>query len=81
VEDGPLRPPRYGRHRQRAMDEFDRRRARLYVLQENLDSRQQGTRIVFAILAERAREEIKDLALRVMTSDLVPGRGSTTGVA
>lgn len=50
-----------------ALDEFDRRRARLYVLQENLDSSQQGTRIVFAILAERAREEIKDLTLRVTT--------------
>ncbi|WP_344013598.1 recombinase family protein [Streptomyces thermospinosisporus] len=50
-----------------ALDEFDRRKARLYVLQENLDSSQQGTRIVFAILAERAREEIKDLTLRVTT--------------
>lgn len=50
-----------------ALDEFDRRRARLYVLQENLDSSQSGTRIVFAILAERAREEIKDLTLRVTT--------------
>lgn len=50
-----------------ALDEFDRRKARLYVLQENLDSSQAGTRIVFAILAERAREEIKDLTLRVTT--------------
>ncbi|WP_432192561.1 recombinase family protein [Streptomyces sp. bgisy027] len=50
-----------------ALDEFDRRRARLYVLQENLDSTQPGARIVFAILAERAREEIKDLTLRVTT--------------
>ncbi|MER7047027.1 recombinase family protein [Streptomyces jumonjinensis] len=50
-----------------ALDEFDRRRARLYVLQENLDSSQPGNRIVFAILAERARDEIKDLTLRVTT--------------
>lgn len=50
-----------------ALDEFDRRRARLFVLQENLDSSQPGTRIVFAILAECAREEIKDLTLRVTT--------------
>lgn len=50
-----------------ALDEFDRRRARLFVLQESLDSSQQGARIVFAILAERAREEIKDLTLRVTT--------------
>lgn len=50
-----------------ALDEFDRRKARLYVLQERLDSSQPGTRIVFAILAERAREEIKDLTLRVTT--------------
>ncbi|WP_079023686.1 recombinase family protein [Streptomyces odonnellii] len=53
-----------------ALDEFDRRRARLYVLQENLDSSQPGTRIVFAILAERAREEIKDLTLRVTTGKI-----------
>ncbi|GGJ21310.1 recombinase family protein [Streptomyces brasiliensis] len=50
-----------------ALDEFDRRKARLYVLQEGLDSSQPGSRIVFAILAERAREEIKDLTLRVTT--------------
>jgi len=50
-----------------ALDEFDRRQARLFVLQERLDSSQPGTRIVFAILAERAREEIKDLTLRVTT--------------
>ncbi|MFG3164844.1 recombinase family protein [Streptomyces sp. NPDC048232] len=50
-----------------ALDEFDRRKACLYVLQENLDSSQPGTRIVFAILAERARDEIKDLTLRVTT--------------
>ncbi|MFE3787394.1 recombinase family protein [Streptomyces goshikiensis] len=37
-----------------ALDEFDRRRARLFVLQENLESSQPGARIVFAILAERA---------------------------
>jgi DNA invertase Pin-like site-specific DNA recombinase len=48
-----------------ALDEFDRRKARLYVLQENLDSSQPGVRIIFAILAERARDEITDLTLRV----------------
>jgi DNA invertase Pin-like site-specific DNA recombinase len=50
-----------------ALDEFDRRKARLFVLQEHLDSSQRGTRIIFAILAERAREEIEDLTLRVTT--------------
>ncbi len=50
-----------------ALDEFDLRGARLYVLRENLDSSQSGTRIIFGILAERAREEIKDLTARVTT--------------
>lgn len=51
----------------RMLDEFDRRRAGLVSVTEGLDSRQQGARIVFAILSERAREEAKDIALRVNT--------------
>jgi DNA invertase Pin-like site-specific DNA recombinase len=51
----------------RMLDEFDRRRAGLVSVTEGLDSRQAGARIVFAILSERAREEAKDIALRVNT--------------
>src|SRR5690606_17844158 len=49
----------------RMLDEFDRRRAGLVSVTEALDSRQPGARIVFAILSERAREEAKDISLRV----------------
>jgi site-specific DNA recombinase len=51
----------------RMLDEFDRRRAGLVSTTEGLDSRQPGARIVFAILSERAREEAKDIVLRVNT--------------
>ncbi|MET8880570.1 recombinase family protein [Streptomyces rubiginosohelvolus] len=47
------------------LDEMDKRRAGLVSITEGLDSRQPGARIVFAILSERAREEAKDIALRV----------------
>ncbi|MEU9560365.1 recombinase family protein [Streptomyces fumanus] len=49
----------------RLLDEFDRRRAGLVSLTEGLDSRQRGARMLFALLSERAREEAKDIALRV----------------
>ena len=48
----------------RMLDEFDKRRARLVSVSEGLDS-SKGGRMVFAILSERAREEAKDIALRV----------------
>lgn len=48
----------------RMLDEFDMRRARLVSVSEGLDS-SKGGRMVFAILSERAREEAKDIALRV----------------
>jgi DNA invertase Pin-like site-specific DNA recombinase len=48
----------------RLLDEFDQRRARLVSVSEGLDS-SKGGRMVFAILSERAREEAKDIALRV----------------
>jgi DNA invertase Pin-like site-specific DNA recombinase len=51
----------------RMLDEFDRRGAGMVSVTESLDSRQSGARIVFAILSERAREEAKDIALRVTT--------------
>ncbi|MGW1928265.1 recombinase family protein [Streptomyces sp. NPDC001919] len=46
------------------LDELDRRRARLVSITEGLDS-SKGGRIVFAILSERARDEARDIALRV----------------
>jgi DNA invertase Pin-like site-specific DNA recombinase len=46
------------------LDELDRRRSRLVSIAEGLDS-SKGGRIVFAILSERARDEAKDIALRV----------------
>lgn len=49
----------------RMLDEFDRRKAGLVSVTEGLDSRQPGARIVYAILSERAREEAKDITLRV----------------
>ncbi|AUG87323.1 integrase [Streptomyces phage Rowa] len=49
----------------RLLDEFDTRRAGLVSITEGLDSRQRGARMLFALLSERAREEAKDIALRV----------------
>lgn len=49
----------------RMLDEFDRRRARIISVTEGLDSSLPGNRIVFAIMSERAREEAKDISLRV----------------
>lgn len=48
----------------RMLDEFDKRRAGLVSISEGLDSRK-GGRMVFAFLSERAREEAKDIAMRV----------------
>lgn len=48
------------------LDEFDKRSARLVSSTEGLDS-SKGSRMVFAILSERAREESKDIALRTKT--------------
>ncbi|WP_199546221.1 recombinase family protein [Streptomyces sp. N35] len=48
------------------LDEFDERSARLVSVTEGLDS-SRGSRMVFAILSERAREESKDIALRTKT--------------
>ncbi|KWT60608.1 hypothetical protein ADL21_18340 [Streptomyces albus subsp. albus] len=46
------------------LDELDKRRARLRVVKEGLDSSVPGQRIIFAVLAERAREEAQDIAWR-----------------
>ncbi|MFF4672124.1 recombinase family protein [Streptomyces sp. NPDC001279] len=46
------------------LDELDKRRARLVSVSEGLDS-SKGGRMVFAILSERAREEAKDISMRV----------------
>lgn len=65
----------------RLLDEFDRRNARLCSVTEGLDS-SRGGRLVFAILSERARDEAKDISLRVRTGHqdhkLINNRG--TGV-
>jgi DNA invertase Pin-like site-specific DNA recombinase len=45
------------------LDEFEARNAGIVSVTESLDSRH-GSRMVFAILSERAREEAKDIALR-----------------
>ncbi|MFC9467709.1 recombinase family protein [Streptomyces coelicoflavus] len=45
------------------LDEFDKRGARIVSVTEGLDS-SKGSRMVFAILSERARDEAKDIALR-----------------
>ncbi|MEU3074288.1 recombinase family protein [Streptomyces laurentii] len=45
------------------LDEFDKRAARIVSVTEGLDS-SKGSRMVFAILSERARDEAKDIALR-----------------
>ncbi|WAL73099.1 recombinase family protein [Kitasatospora sp. YST-16] len=44
------------------LDELEKRRSRIYSVQENLDSR--TGRILFALLSERARDEVKDIVLR-----------------
>lgn len=49
----------------RMLDEFDRRRSRIVCVVEGLDSSQTGSRIVFAIMSERARDEAKDISTRV----------------
>ncbi|MBT2528196.1 recombinase family protein [Streptomyces sp. ISL-99] len=46
------------------LDELDTRRARLRVVKEGLDSSVPGQRIIFAVLAERARDEAHDIAWR-----------------
>ncbi|MGW7270825.1 recombinase family protein [Streptomyces sp. NPDC054864] len=46
------------------LDDLDKRRARLRVVKEGLDSSVAGQRIIFAVLAERAREEASDIAWR-----------------
>ncbi|NYI06056.1 recombinase family protein [Allostreptomyces psammosilenae] len=51
----------------RMLDEFEDRRARLVSIIEGLDSSQPGVRTIFAMLSERARDEAKDIALRVKT--------------
>ncbi|WP_327253158.1 recombinase family protein [Streptomyces sp. NBC_01244] len=45
------------------LDEFDKRGAKIVSVTEGLDS-SKGSRMVFAILSERARDEAKDIALR-----------------
>lgn len=45
------------------LDEFDKHAARIVSVTEGLDSGK-GSRMVFAILSERARDEAKDIALR-----------------
>jgi hypothetical protein len=45
------------------LDKFDRRRARLVSVTERIDSSKNG-RTVLAILAERARDEARDIAMR-----------------
>lgn len=47
------------------LDRLDRKRARLVCVVESLDSSQTGARILFAFLSEKARDEAKDIALRV----------------
>ncbi|GAA3004858.1 hypothetical protein GCM10010519_40880 [Streptomyces lactacystinicus] len=61
------------------LDEFDRRKARAVSVTEGLDS-SQGSRIVWAILSERARDEAKDIALRTKTGlDAHKAEGKWTG--
>ncbi|WP_030244217.1 recombinase family protein [Streptomyces sp. NRRL S-350] len=48
------------------LDKFDQRQARAVSVTEGLDS-SQGSRIVWAILSERARDESRDIALRSKT--------------
>ncbi|MFI7096448.1 recombinase family protein [Streptomyces lydicus] len=63
----------------RLLDDLDKRRARLVSVTEGLDS-SRGGRIVFAILSERARDEAKDIALRVKAgSDAHKGEGRWPG--
>lgn len=46
------------------LDKFETRGARLVSVTEGLDS-SQSARLVFAVLSERARDEVRDIALRV----------------
>ncbi|BDM70628.1 hypothetical protein HEK616_41150 [Streptomyces nigrescens] len=48
------------------LDALDERRARLVSVSEGLDS-SKGGRMIFAFLSERARDEARDIALRVQT--------------
>ncbi|WP_314250627.1 recombinase family protein [Streptomyces kutzneri] len=48
----------------RLIDDFEPRKARIVVTSEGLDSSQPGMRMVFGILADRAREEAKSIAER-----------------
>nr|WP_167455492.1 recombinase family protein [Streptomyces tirandamycinicus] len=48
------------------LDDFEKRGARLVSVTEGLDS-SRGSRMVFAILSERAREEARDIAMRTKT--------------
>ncbi|MFJ8955639.1 recombinase family protein [Streptomyces sp. NPDC102381] len=52
----------------RQIDEFDRKSARICSVSEGLDSSQPGMRIVFGILADRAREEAKSITERTQSS-------------
>lgn len=49
------------------LDDFEKLGARLVCIIEGLDSTQPGSRLVFAIQSERAREEAKDISTRVRT--------------
>ncbi|MGK5530670.1 recombinase family protein [Streptomyces sp. URMC 129] len=46
------------------LDALSQRRARLRVVKEGLDSSVAGHLIIFAVLAERARDEANDIAWR-----------------
>ncbi|MEU4484616.1 recombinase family protein [Streptomyces purpurascens] len=53
----------------RLIDDFERKqRARIVTTSEGLDSSQPGMRIVFGILADRAREEAKSITERTQSS-------------
>jgi hypothetical protein len=61
------------------LDDFDKRSARVVSVTEALDS-SKGSRMVFAILSERAREEARDIALRVKAGkDAHRAEGRWTG--
>ncbi|MFF7093205.1 recombinase family protein [Streptomyces rubradiris] len=52
----------------RLIDDFERKqRARIVSASEGLDSSQPGMRIVFGILADRAREEARDITKRIQS--------------
>ncbi|MDH6129005.1 recombinase family protein [Kitasatospora sp. GP82] len=61
------------------LDDFDKRSGRVVSVTEGLDS-SKGSRMVFAILSERAREEAKDIAMRVKAGkDAHRAEGRWTG--